>query len=292
MSTPSSVHWIGPLAVSRFRNHLNDRGLGSGTVDKYEGILDGFLSDMQDTDSGERGILLPAHYLEWLGAKRSGGASASTLKLYLAAGKSYAKWAGTGLQELSEYRLPPLAEPTPHPLPNGLSDARAMMNFCHGEGGPHAPSRAQVLIALCALAGLRVNEAVDAEVTHIQTRTDKGERYLVLVVKGKGEKVREVPVSDELAEILAPCGPGKLAGYTNSGARAAITRIAAAAGVTGHTGGGVSSHDLRATFATALYEATGDIVLVQRALGHADVKTTQAYIGTSASRTRAAVNLL
>ena len=39
----------------------------------------------------------------------------------------------------------------------------------------------------------------------------------------------------------------------------------------------LSPHALRHTFATHLYSRTGDILVVQRALGHRDLSTTQVY---------------
>ena len=39
----------------------------------------------------------------------------------------------------------------------------------------------------------------------------------------------------------------------------------------------VSVHSLRHTFATRLYERTGDLYLVQRALGHRQITTTEIY---------------
>lgn len=38
-------------------------------------------------------------------------------------------------------------------------------------------------------------------------------------------------------------------------------------------------HDCRRSYGRLLYEATNNIVLVQQVLGHANVKTTQTYIG-------------
>jgi len=46
-----------------------------------------------------------------------------------------------------------------------------------------------------------------------------------------------------------------------------------AAGIAKHLG----PHALRHTFATHLYAKSGDILIVQRALGHANLSTTQVY---------------
>jgi integrase len=48
-------------------------------------------------------------------------------------------------------------------------------------------------------------------------------------------------------------------------------------------------HSFRAGFATSLYETTGDIFLVARAMGHRDVSTTMRYINTNSSVLRRAV---
>jgi integrase len=48
-------------------------------------------------------------------------------------------------------------------------------------------------------------------------------------------------------------------------------------------------HSFRAGFATSLYETTGDIFLVARAMGHRDVSTTMRYINTNSTVLRRAV---
>ena len=51
----------------------------------------------------------------------------------------------------------------------------------------------------------------------------------------------------------------------------------------------VSVHSLRHTFATRLYEKTGDLYLVQRAFGHRQIATTEIYARVSDDAVRTAV---
>jgi integrase/recombinase XerC len=50
-----------------------------------------------------------------------------------------------------------------------------------------------------------------------------------------------------------------------------------------------SVHSLRHTFATRLYQRTGDLYLVQRALGHRQITTTEIYARVSDDSLRQAV---
>jgi integrase/recombinase XerC len=52
----------------------------------------------------------------------------------------------------------------------------------------------------------------------------------------------------------------------------------------------VSLHSLRHTFATRLYEKTGDLHLVQRALGHRQITTTEIYARVSDGTLRSAID--
>ncbi len=54
----------------------------------------------------------------------------------------------------------------------------------------------------------------------------------------------------------------------------------------------VSVHSLRHTFATRLYEKTGDLYLVQRALGHRNITTTEIYARVSDGALRQAVGMV
>ena len=46
----------------------------------------------------------------------------------------------------------------------------------------------------------------------------------------------------------------------------------------------ITPHKLRATFATALYEETGDLYLVSENLGHEDMQTSRLYADLSTKR--------
>ena len=54
----------------------------------------------------------------------------------------------------------------------------------------------------------------------------------------------------------------------------------------------VSIHSLRHTFATRLYEKTGDLHLVQRALGHRQITTTEVYARVGDEQLRRAVAMM
>ncbi len=56
-------------------------------------------------------------------------------------------------------------------------------------------------------------------------------------------------------------------------------------------GRSISLHSLRHTFATRLYEKTGDLHLVQRALGHRQITTTEIYAHFSDNSLRQAMNM-
>ena len=56
--------------------------------------------------------------------------------------------------------------------------------------------------------------------------------------------------------------------------------------------GKIATHSLRKSFAQRVYEHAGDIYLVQELLGHANVSTTQKYIGVSYASARQAVDAI
>ena len=116
-------------------------------------------------------------------------------------------------------------------------------------------------------------------------------------VMGKGQKEREVPMSDYAVDalraflrdgrpVLAPAGDRALfhnrrkKPFSSRDIRTMVERY----GGTVLPGRRVTPHTLRHSFATHLLEGGADIRAVQELLGHASVATTQRYTHVSRAR--------
>lgn len=191
--------------------------------------------------------------------------------------------AAYGLKILERYNAPTPLAGDPHPLPNGAQDVLRMLEACDSD-------EQRKLVALTALCGCRISEARDVSPRDF----DLQERRVK--IWGKGAKERMVPLSDMAWDILFPFvveglldHHEKLITMADRSARYCITMLGRRAGIDRH----VSSHDMRATFATEAYYASGmDIRVVQILLGHSSVTQTQLYVQGSASRMNQAVNYM
>lgn len=141
-----------------------------------------------------------------------------------------------------------------------------------------AEKRDRVLIRLLLATGIRITSALAATTQDLDLR---GRVLDLRQMKGGGRLT--VPLDSEtcglLAEHVRGLDPGVLFPSRQGGA---ISRRVAAlrftewlrrAGITRRA----SLHSLRHTRATRLYETTGDLLAVQRALGHASVASTAVY---------------
>lgn len=150
--------------------------------------------------------------------------------------------------------------------------------------------RYKALVALPGLAGPRVAEALAVRPSHFDLDD------MMLHIFGKGAKERRIPISDECWEIIQPAvmrayvtGTDEpVIGLKDRHARSVISNLGVKAGLSRH----VASHDLRATFATELYNRTQDQRLVQWILGHASQDQTSIYIGLTDRTLHNGVNKL
>ncbi len=138
-----------------------------------------------------------------------------------------------------------------------------------------------VLVQLMLRCGLRCGEAIALKPEHIDLQTCR-----LIVREGKGKKDRTLWFDDDLRDLIEhwllrrPSSEWLLC--TRHGtqmssryAREMIKRKAIAARIP--EASRVTPHSLRHSFATDLLRRERNILLVQRALGHASVVTTQVY---------------
>ena len=149
-------------------------------------------------------------------------------------------------------------------------------------------ARMTCLIEVLYATGLRVSELVSLPASAAEREAR------MLVVRGKGDKERLVPLNENAKQAMrdylalrAAASPQAGAGskwlFPSFGESGHLTRqhfardlkaLAAAAGLSTEA---VSPHVLRHAFATHLLHNGADLRVVQTLLGHADISTTQIY---------------
>lgn len=122
-----------------------------------------------------------------------------------------------------------------------------------------------MLIRICLSTGCRWSEAENLKPCHVQAGA--------LVFEGtKNRRVRSVPVSDSLIQSLrkhwATCGPftGSLTSFRRCLAKCSFTLPR-----------GQASHILRHTFASVFVQRGGNLLVLQRILGHSSITVTMRY---------------
>ena len=264
-------------AIDRFRNWLSGTGRSDNTAKAYSSDLKVFRESL--------GVNLPLADLEefgmiWLGNSRKDLSPKTTIRR-LTSLKAFAKWAGYG-DILSEYSAPTPARSLPHPIPEGMAGVLRMVQTARL---PHH----KALVVLGGMVGCRVAESLSVCPRDFDTR----ER--LLTIRGKGDKSRVVPVSARAWDTLLPAyldaacisARSSLVDVSDRSARATITSLGERARLSRR----VTSHDLRATYATWVYDRTRDLRTVQELLGHASPDTTQVYTQITITKMRAAVEL-
>jgi site-specific recombinase XerD len=259
---------IDQTTVDAFASHLHRWGRTSSTVRAYVSDLQALLADEPS--------LTPLTFSDaaaaWLTRKRPEWA-ASTINRRLASFNQFAKW--LGVDGLDDYRRSSAqARPKNGINIDAIFDVLDRMPFL--ELPDEERRNAHAMIALCGLGGLRINEAVS--INHRSFGTADPDT-VPMYVRGKGNKERIVPFPTPQWLDLCTYGGADL--HTVTSVRTARWLIEKVFTLCGYER--VQSHQLRHAFATATYNASGDVVAVQKLLGHANLSTTQKYIETAYS---------
>lgn len=162
--------------------------------------------------------------------------------------------------------------------------------------------RAAALLEILYATGLRVSELVSLPLAAVSRD------QAVLVVRGKGNKERMVPLTDAARAAVRDWLPvreemlgekraklnrwlfpsrGRDGHLTRDGFTKMLDDIAVAAGIPPSK---VSPHVLRHSFASHLLAHGADLRSVQQMLGHADISTTQIYTHVLDERLKQLVN--
>ena len=194
---------------------------------------------------------------------------------------------------------PSAALPRPRferPLPRILDEAEISRMFEAAEdravSGEATAVRNLALLELLYGSGLRASELVSLPRGAIRT----GQPFLV--VRGKGNKERLVPISSRagaaVQKWLEVAASGPLWLFPSGKSHISRVRLfqivrsmAADAGISPDR---VSPHVLRHAFATHLLSGGADLRVLQSLLGHADIATTQIYTHVDSARLVELVN--
>jgi integrase/recombinase XerD len=271
-----------------------ERGAATNTLQSYE-------RDLEDARSflNERGVRLseavPDDLRAYLGHLAKQGFAASSQARRLSALRQFFKFLyGEGLRGDDPTGI--LDAPKKgRSLPKTLSVddvtrliARAETEAMEPGGNLLLKRRLHVLVELLYATGLRVSELVSLPAS-VLAQTGR-----FLVVKGKGNKERMVPLSRAAVSALETYGEALAADIGDDPAagdflfpaqskegylpRQVFARdLKALAGRAGIRASTLSPHVLRHAFASHLLQNGADLRAVQELLGHSDISTTQIY---------------
>lgn len=201
--------------------------------------------------------------------------SAETMRSYRVTLRAFYGWARLFGHTSNDpaAMLPPIRPPQhfARPCPDDVWRRAAMT----------AEPRMRLAILLAARQGLRRGEV--ARLRREDLREDL--RGWSLFVHGKGDRLRLVPLDDDMARMIRQCDPG----WLFPGPQGHLTPNHLGRLVAATLGGGWTMHTLRHRFATVTHDATKDLCVVQDLLGHAKVETTRLYVKVSDDALRAAV---
>lgn len=168
--------------------------------------------------------------------------------------------------------VPRVKKPHAHPRPCPDRYIAAAME--------KATSSEKLMIRLGAECGLRRGEI--ARVHSDDVVADSAGRSLI--VRGKGDKQRIVPLPDDLADIIMDARgylfPGRFVGH--------VEESYIGDHISHLLPDGYAAHTLRHRFATTAYAATHDLFVVAELLGHESVETTEHYVAMPDGRLREA----
>ncbi|MEX0649711.1 MAG: site-specific tyrosine recombinase/integron integrase [Candidatus Andersenbacteria bacterium] len=263
------------------------RGRSSKTVENYDHYLQAFYSRQNIASVADITPDTVRAFRRWL--NQSGatgdGLSMATQNYYLIALRQFLKYlAKRDIPSLAPERVE-LAK-LPERDIDVLYPEEVDGLLASAEGTSPEQLRDRALLHTLFSTGLRISEAIQLD------RDDLRESSNEIPVRGKGNKIRVVFLSDQAKQALSDyiskrgdtdpalfirhkkgVGDQSDLRLTTRTAQRLIKKYAAKAGITKN----ITPHTLRHSFATDLLSNGADVRQVQELLGHASITTTQVY---------------
>ena len=288
--------------MRRWLSHLrSERRLSPKTLEAYARDVRqclGFLGEHwgAQVTLSHLAALEAADVRAFMAMRRAHDIGGRSLMRALAGLRSFARFLeqeGKGkVGALSAIRAPKVGKSLPKPI--HMTAAKRFADADERAGETRDPwiwARDAAVMALLYGSGLRISEALGLKRRDVPL-PGAGD---VLVVNGKGNKARMVPVLQNVLALvqdyvaicphpLPPHGPifvGARGGPLNARViQLTMERLRGALGLPDSA----TPHALRHSFATHLLSRGGDLRAIQELLGHASLSTTQVYTGIDSER--------
>lgn len=262
-------------ALQKFKRQLVLKGYSRSTLRTYENEFRQFLQTIKDTPADSFSISRLKDYFEY--CYQTLHLSENTLHSRMNAMKFY--YEQVLHREKFFWEIP--RPKKQHQLPKVFSqdEIAAIINSVNNK-------KHKVMLMLAYSAGLRISEVVNIRTYQIDSK-----RMTIFVSQAKGKKDRIVTLSPVLLVMLReyamqykPDRKGYLfegsqpgSPYSTRSLQEVLQSAKRKAGIIKPG----SIHSLRHSFATHLIEKGTDVTMIQKLLGHNDLKTTLIYLHTS-----------
>jgi len=303
MSATAVAASLEPLVADYLHMLANERGASVHTLRAYQRELHGFAAWVEKQYGSEQAVdcIEHTHIRAYLGTLYDHGLSKASAARALAAIRSWFKWlarAGHIQQNAASLVATPKL-PKHLPRVPSIEQMNRVVDSVDEEAASW-PTRDKAILEMLYGCGIRNAELVGLNLDDIHWAND------AVLVRGKGQKQRYVPLGDAAADALreylaeraarlAAAGKNKkpatpalflnlqLRGLGKAGSGQArlttrsvgriVKRIAIRRGLSAD----VHPHTLRHAFGTHLLEEGADLRAIQELLGHERLSTTQRY---------------
>jgi integrase/recombinase XerD len=266
-----------------------EAGLAEKTLAAYAADLRAYVSALEDDGVREPHAIVREDVLDHLIALRKDGLSARSIARHLSAIRRFHAFLLTEKQldtdPTADFESPRSVRSLPHVLSSTEIERLIEAPDPSTEGG----IRDAAILELFYSCGLRISELAALPMQDVDP--DDGS----IRVRGKGSKVRVIPLGEQARNRIAAWLPTRAAwnpqaptlfistrgkAMSRTGVWQVVKHAARTAGIRQN----VTPHMLRHSFATHLLDNGADLRAVQELLGHSDIATTQIYTHVTAER--------